>query len=101
MGQPRRVKPRHCAGSSQLHPYGGEASHWAQGTCTWGGLEVDTAPQGERAPPSSTRRRPLWACQDGAKPGYCTGCAASTRCFTEVAKKTQDVPSADANMGAV
>ena len=45
MGQPRRAKPRHCVGSSRLHPHGGAASHWAQVRRTRGGLEVDTAPQ--------------------------------------------------------
>ena len=45
VGPPRRIKPRHCVGSSRLHPHGGAASHWAQGRRTRGGLEEDTAPQ--------------------------------------------------------
>ena len=67
MGQPRRTKPRHCTGSSQLHLHGSTVYHRAQGNRAWGGLEVDTAPQRAvrgREPHTSTRRRPVWASHD-------------------------------------
>ena len=66
VGQPRRAKPCHWAGSSQMHSHGGTAYQQAQGSCARGGLEEDTAPQrpvGGRAP-HTTRRKLLWASND-------------------------------------